>query len=156
MRCLINFEYDSDPLEKPGSVCMFDMWSLHHGYYHGLLYIILHILLKIKKKKHVILLNIILIILHIIEEILDNNTFNSFQHYFIKYIGPILDNKIDVKKIKQDHDSIYNSIGDVLSGAIVTVFISLYWFKYKNIPYIYFIGIIPIIISLLDKAKTLH
>ena len=83
--CIIDFDYQTDPLFNPTSICMFDIWSVQHAYWHGFVYIILHYIFKIKKLKQIIILNIILIILHTIEEIVDNNTLYSLQSNIYVY-----------------------------------------------------------------------
>jgi len=149
--CLFDLDYDN-----PKSLCLFDFWSVAHGYWHGLSYIIIHYILKIKTLKLSIIITIILVCLHVIEEYIDNNSLYSLQGFFIDYIGPIFDNKINKKMREPDNDSIYNTIGDVLSGLIINILIVLYWYKYKKLPLFYLFGIIPVIYMSLGKAHTLY
>ena len=149
--CLFDLDYDN-----PNSLCLFDFWSISHGYWHGLIYIIIHYILKIKTLKLSIIISIILVCLHVIEEYIDNNSLYSFQGFIIDYIGPIFDNKINPKMRNPDNDSIYNTIGDVLSGLIINILIVLYWYKYKKLPLFYLFGLIPIIYMSLGKSHTLY
>ena len=149
--CLFDLDYDN-----PNSLCLFDFWSISHGYWHGLIYIIIHYILKIKTLKLSIIISIILVCLHVIEEYIDNNSLYSFQGFIIDYIGPIFDNKINPKMRNPDNDSIYNTIGDVLSGLIINILIVLYWYKYKKLPFFYLFGLIPIIYMSLGKSHTLY
>ena len=86
-----------------------------------------------------IIINIIIIILHSVEEYLDNNTYSSLSTYII--------NKYNPNYIRKDEDTFINSFGDVLIGFIVCIFITIYWLNNKKIPYLYSYGIIPIVIS---------
>ena len=149
--CLFDLDYDN-----PNSLCLFDFRSISHGYWHGLIYIIIHYILKIKTLKLSIIISIILVCLHVIEEYIDNNSLYSFQGFIIDYIGPIFDNKINPKMRNPDNDSIYNTIGDVLSGLIINILIVLYWYKYKKLPLFYLFGLIPIIYMSLGKSHTLY
>tara|TARA_Y100001980_G_C14550198_1_gene332566 strand:- start:1945 stop:2427 length:483 start_codon:yes stop_codon:yes gene_type:complete len=149
--CLIDLDY-----EYPKSVCLFDFWSIHHGYWHGLIYIIIHYILNIKSLKLSIIINIILVFLHAVEEYIDNNSLYSLQGFIIDNIGPIFDNKINPKMRKPDIDTIYNSIGDVISGLIISILIVIYWYNYKKLPLFYIFGLIPIIYMSLGKAHTLY
>ena len=149
--CLFDLDY-----ENPKSSCLFDFWSLHHGYWHGLIYIIILYIFKIKSLKSSIIINIILVFFHALEEYIDNNSLYSFQGLIVDNIGPIFDKKINPKVRGPDDDTIYNSIGDVLSGLIISILIVIYWYKYKRLPLFYLFGIIPIIYMKLGKAHTLY
>ena len=138
------------------SKCMFNSWSFHHFYWQGLIFLVLHSIFKIKTVKYSILLIIILTLLHIIEEYLGNNSRISLKGLVIDYIGPLLDNKIKIKKRELDNDSIQNSIGDVLSGILSNILIFYYWYYFNKLPYIYILGRIPIYIDLMKKAKILY
>ena len=124
---------------EPKDICLFDLWSIHHGFWHGLIFLLFIHLLKPKKIKTIIIINIIGIIAHSIEEYLDNNTYNSLSTYIINQYNP--------KYMHKDNDTFINSFGDVLIGVIVCIFITIYWFNYNKIPYLYYYGTIPIIIN---------
>lgn len=124
---------------KPKSECLFDLWSIHHGFWHGLIYLIFLHYLKPKKIKTIIFINIIIATVHSIEEYLDNNTYSSLSTYIINRYNP--------NYIEKDNDTFINSFGDVLIGIIVCIFITIYWLNYNKIPYLYSYGLIPIVIT---------
>ena len=91
-------------------------------------------------------------IIHLIEEYLGNTNKISIEGIVIDNLGPLIVPKIKTELREIDNDYLDNSIGDVLSGLISNLLIILFWYKYKKLPYLYLLGIIPIFINLLSHA----
>ena len=149
--CMMDFNY-----KKPRSACLFDYWSIHHGYWQGFFYILLHHFLKITSIKSAIILGVILTILHFIEEYLGNTNKISFEGIVVENIGPIFDPKINPDLREIDDDYLDNSIGDVFSGIIITCLIIGYWYIFGKLPYFYLFGFFIVFYMLLQKADMLY
>ena len=52
--------------------------------------------------------------------------------------------------------TIFGSIGDVLSGFIACILITIYWYYNKNLPYFYLIFVIMIYLMLKKQAHLLY
>jgi hypothetical protein len=149
--CLIDTNF-----KKPKSICVFDTWSLHHFFWQGFSYILLHYLFNVKDIKYCLLICFFLSIIHLIEEYLGNTNKISIEGIVIDNLGPLIVPKIKTELREIDNDYLDNSIGDVLSGLISNLLIILFWYKYKKLPYLYLLGIIPIFINLLSHAPKLY
>ncbi len=106
--------------------CWFDWWSIHHFYFQGFFYIIFHHFFKIKTLSNALKLNLIITILHIVEEYLGNTNKISLEGITADYIAPLLDPKINTESRELDNDYLQNSIGDILSGLLASSLIILY------------------------------
>lgn len=149
--CLIDKDF-----KTPKSVCVFDIWSLHHFFWQGLAYLLIHEFLKIKELKYSFLIFVILSFIHTIEEYLGNTSRISMEGIVIDNICPLLNTKIKPEKREIDNDYLDNSIGDVLSGMLSNLLIILYWYKFNKLPYFYLLGFLPIFLNLLSHAKRLY
>ena len=149
--CLIDTNF-----KKPHSICVFDTWSLHHFFWQGFAYILLHYLFNIKDIKYCILICFLLSLIHLIEEYLGNTNKISIEGIVIDNLGPLLVPKIKTELREIDNDYLDNSIGDVLSGLISNILIIFFWYKYKKLPYLFLLGIIPLFINLLSHAPNLY
>ena len=151
-----NFCLIDNNFKKPQSICVFDTWSLHHFFWQGFAYILLHYLFNIKDIKYCFLICFLLSLIHLVEEYLGNTNKISIEGIVIDNLGPLLVPKIKTELREIDNDYLDNSIGDVLSGLISNILIIFFWYKYKKLPYLYLLGIIPIFINLLSHAPRLY
>lgn len=141
---------------NPKSSCLIDYWSIYHFYFTGFIYILLLNYFKVTKIDTAVKIAILLTIGHAIEEYLGNTSRISIEGVFIDNIGPLIDSKIKPENRKINNDTIYNSIGDVLSGVICCILIVFYLYRYKKLPYWFLYGIVIIGIMLYKKRKMLY
>lgn len=156
-----SFTWNPDPcifgwLTEPTSECFFDYWSIHHFYFTGFAYIILHHLLNISTVPDALILCTIVTILHGIEEYQGNTSRLSIEGIVADTIGPLVDPKVNPENREIDNDYFQNSIGDVTSGLISCGLIIWYWYHYRELPYWYLYGIIPMLFILSRDARILY
>jgi hypothetical protein len=117
---------------------------------------VLLFLYKPKTNSHAFTLLVITNLFHVFEEYLGNTTVYSIEGIILNWVYPLLNVKYEPDYSVTDHDSIQNSLGDILSGFVGTLFIFAYNFMNLDIHKllsIYLILLFPILVNVANRMN---